>query len=117
MAEAYFNQINKNKTLKTKGAGLIKGRHINPKQAQVAKNLGIIMAGKPQSITLDLLSWADLLVIVADNVPPILFKGNEFKGKLIVWKIRDAHADNPKDIARAVNQIKARVDDLVKNLK
>lgn len=116
IAEAYFNKINPHKSISVRGAGLFPGVHTNSSQARVAKSLGVFMKGKPHPITIKLLHWADILVVVADNIPSELFKKEEFKGKLIVWKVRDAHANNPKDIARAVKEIIQHINKFVKTL-
>ena len=48
IAEAYFNKINKNKNVKAKSAGLIKGSPLNPRTVKVAKKFGLDIRGKTQ---------------------------------------------------------------------
>lgn len=119
LAEAYFNKINKNKKLKTRGAGIIRGpRGLNLKQVKVAKQMGINMKGNPHSLTIKLLRWSDIQVITADNVPISLFHNTRKLGKrLIVWKVPDAHSDKPEEIRRTIKMIKVKVNALVEELK
>lgn len=118
VAEAYFNQINKNKQIKAKSAGLIRGTSpLDSNQVAVAKKLGVNMKGKPKGLTSEFLIWADILIIVANDVPPTLFKHSHYHKKLLVWKIKDAYHDDEPEIERAVSEIKKKVDELVKKLK
>jgi len=106
VAEAYFNKINKNKSIKAESAGIVRGSALNKKQIAVAKKeLGIDISGKPRSLTTKLLKWQDIIVIVADDVPPALFKENKKYGKkLIEWKIKDS-LNSIKSIVTKVNKL------------
>ena len=119
VAEAYFNQINKNKKITAKSAGLIRGTSpLDSNQVAVAKKLGVNIKGKPKGITTEDLIWLDKLIITADDVPASIFNPRKFADKeLIVWKIKDAHHDDEPEIERAVNEIKKKVEILVKKLK
>jgi len=118
VAEDYFNRINKNPKLKAKSAGIIEGSPIDLTQKKISKKLGIELKGKPKGVSTKLLKWQDIIVIVANDVPPALFKDNKKYGKkLIVWKIPDAKEDNESEIKRIVNSIKINVNNLVKGLK
>lgn len=118
VAEAYFNKINKNPKINVKSAGLIAGYGpVKTSVRKVIQEFGIILKGNPQGISKQLLKWADVLVIVAKDVPPSIFTQHSFKGKLIVWKIKDAKADDLRDVRRATRQIIEKVDKFVKTLK
>ena len=114
IAETYFDQLNKNKSIKLYSAGVIKGWPIAKTTKKVAKELGINLKGKTKTLNEDLLVSLDLIIVVADNVPGNLFKGRV--KKVIVWKIKDANQSNEKEIAKVIKQIKPKVEKLVKQL-
>lgn len=115
IAEAYFNKINKNKKIKAKSAGLIKCFSLDKTEIKTAKKLGIDIDKKSDGLSSKLLIWSDVVVIVANDVPVEIFERKE-KGhrKIIVWKIKDADDDNPKEIEKIINEIKKKVEKLVK---
>jgi len=112
VAEAYFKKINKNKKIKIKSAGVIDGFIQNKNQINIAKKYKINIKGKPRGITTKLLKWTDILVIVADDVPPIIFNYEKKKKyiKLISLKIRDVK--NSKDI----NENKKVIKEIIKKI-
>ncbi len=114
IAEAYFNKLNKNKSIKVYSAGVIKGWPIAKTTKKIAKELGIELSGKTKTLNEDLLVSLDLIIVVADNVPGDLFKGRV--DKIIVWKIKDANQSNEKEIAKVIKRIKPKVEKLVKQL-
>jgi len=119
VAEAYFNKINKNKSVKTDSAGIF-GRWfpLDPIQIKVAKKYGINIKGKPQSLSYQKVQWADLIVIVADDVPKKIFKG-EFmkKTKLIKLRIKDARRKNKEQTSeRITKSIIKKIDKFNKKL-
>lgn len=118
IAEAYFKKINQNPRLNVRSAGIITG---NPPISSFTKkilnkNFDINVRGNPKPLTRNLLNWTDIIIVVADDVPPAIFSTRVFKGKLIVWKIKDAYHHNKKEIKRAARQIISKIDDLVKSL-
>lgn len=119
VAEAFFNKYNKNPNNKAKSAGLIGGLlPLSKKEVAGAKKFGIKLAGKPKSLTSDLILWQNVIIVVADNVPKSIFQENKNHGKdLIVWKIEDNHDGNEKEIERIIESIEKRVENLVENLK
>lgn len=119
IAEAYFRKINKNSKIKIKSAGLLPGwPEIHSKTKKLLKNeFGLVIKGRPQGINRSLFEWANIIVIVADNVDPKIFHEKEFKGKLLVWKIKDARHHDKREIRRAARQIIEKVDKFVKTLK
>ena len=77
----------------------------------------IDIRGKPRGLSSKLLKWQDIIVIVADNVPPEIFRDNKkYRKKLIVWKISDNKNDTAHEINLIVNKIKGKVEGLVKKL-
>jgi protein-tyrosine-phosphatase len=118
VAEAYFNQINKNKNLKASSAGFILPltASLQPNQVKVAKQNGVIMKGKPKSLTAKMLQKAQIYIIVADDIPPAIINAKKYHKKMLVWKVKDSHHNDEKNIKRAVLQIKNKVENLVRKL-
>jgi protein-tyrosine-phosphatase len=118
ISEAYFNKICSSE-FKAKSAGLIRGNYpLDENQTRLASQAGIKMKGKPQGLSVDLLSWADILVIAADNIPLMLFKNQKRYGKRIIhWKIPDAHHTDINGIKNRIKLIKNHVEKFVKALE
>ena len=86
IAEYLFNKFNRNKNYKAKSAGLVKGSPLNYFQKRVCKKIGIILKDPTTGLSSKLLKWQDILIIVADDVPPSIFRESRISGKkLIVW--------------------------------
>lgn len=116
VARAYFNKINKNKEIKAESAGLIGGTGLNRFQVAVTRKFGINIKGRPRGLTDSLLLKQDLIIIVADDVPKLIFKKyiQKFNKKVIVWKIRDT--DEKKKAEGVIKRIMKRVEQLNKKL-
>ena len=118
VAEYYFNKINKNKNVKAKSAGIIAGGAMSEKQRAAVEKAGLILEGKSKGLNTKILNWQNTTIIVADDVPPLIFNKNKKYGKrTIVWKISDTKVKEGKDIPIIINQIKKKVEELNKNLK
>ena len=110
VAEAYFSKINRNKNVRAKSAGLISGTPISREQKKIVREFGINIRGKPCGLSSKLLKWQNVTVVVADDVPPEIFKDNKDYGKeTIVWNIPDRN--------ESVKEIIKRVDELNKKLE
>ena len=120
IAQAYFKKINKNKKIKTKGAGAIQGNYpLEKLEINIAKEFNLNINGKPRGLSTELLKWLDMAVIVADNVPIDLFKGTKKrKKKVIVWKIKDiVNLNDKQGMRRLVKQIIKKLDAFNKQLE
>jgi protein-tyrosine-phosphatase len=122
VAEAYFNQINKNRNIHAASAGLIRGHYpLDKNEVDAARIKGIDISGKPKGLSTDLLKKTDLIVIVADNVPAKIFcyeDYKDYKGKLLVWRIKDIYDGESKVlIEKRIDEIKRKVEKLVKKLE
>ncbi|HTY43619.1 MAG TPA: hypothetical protein VMC80_00030 [Patescibacteria group bacterium] len=115
IADNYFRKINKNKNIKSSSAGIIIGIPVADSVKAIAKKLGFSVNGKPKGIQEKLLKEIDMLVIVANNVPPSLFKN--ITKKVVVWKIPDTTQENYKAIEQISREIMKKVDNLNKKLK
>ena len=118
IAEAVFKKHNKNKNIRVKSAGIIKGAPLNRTQKLVGKKMGYPIGNPPQGMSTSLLKWQDTLVIVANDVPASLFKDNRKYGKkLIVWKIPDDDWGHEKNIEKIIKKIEKKVKKFVRKLK
>ena len=118
VAEAYFNKINKNKDIKVKSAGLIKGSPLNPRTVKVAKKFGLDIRGKTQGLSSELMVWQNMTVIVANDVPKSVFNRNiKYGKKVIKFNIRDVSYKDEKAIKKTINKITKRLDKLNKQLE
>ncbi len=118
VAEAYFKKININKKIKVKSAGIIGGSPIDRFAKKISRKNGIIITGKPQGLTSDLLIWQDIIVNVADDVPSKLFlKNKEYGKKLLNWNIKDAKDNNEKEYQEVITKIVKNCDKLNQTLK
>jgi len=115
VAEALFNKLNKNKKYTAQSAGLIVEKPIHKNVLALEKLYDIKLNKTPHSVTESSLENSDILIVTANDVPPQLFK-NKVK-KIIVWKIPDTTQDNKKRIIKLTNQIKNKVNGLIKKLK
>jgi len=121
VAEEYFRKINKNPKIKIASSGLIMGGNSDAEQREIAKKiLGInITKRKPMPIKLQELIKADLIVVVADDIPEILFNYQivSLQKKLVMWKIKDEQKRNKENINKITLLIKNKVDKLNKELE
>jgi protein-tyrosine-phosphatase len=121
VAEAYFKKVNKNKNIKAKSAGIIGESIRNPKLTRTCKELGIKLKGKSKGLNIKLLKWADIIIIVANDVPKSIFTYNgKYLRKVILWKMQDVFSTE-KDISikqkKVMGQIMKKVDELNKDLR
>lgn len=116
VAEAFFNYYdNGNNEIKTRGVHL---DELRPFVADIVKKVlkekGIFVKDEtPRLIDDKAIKWADKIIIVADNVVLDGFP----REKVEVWKIRDAHEADVRDVRRAIEQIEKMVRKLVEELQ
>ena len=115
IAEVYFNEINKNKKIKSSSAGVFQGEDLPKKTLRIVKKLGINIKGKPRAMSSKLLKEQDLIVIVANDVPKYLFKHKPVK-KLVRFGVEDVYNLNEKKIIKAVKQVMNKMDNLNKKI-
>jgi protein-tyrosine-phosphatase len=121
VAEEYFEKINKNSKIKTISRGFIMGGNSDSEQRKISKKLlGINIAKrKPLPIKIQELKEADLIIVVANDIPKIMFnyQNAPLQKKLIIWKVKDEQKRNKSNINNIVLQIKERVENLNKTLE
>ncbi len=88
-------------------------------QKKVAKREKIPISFKPKPIKLKDLIQADLIVVVADDIPKIMFDYwlAPINKKIVFWKIPDEQKMNEKNIRKIVTAIKRKTEDLAKKLE
>ncbi|MCK5043936.1 hypothetical protein KAR52_02970 [Candidatus Pacearchaeota archaeon] len=118
VAEIYFNQINKNKEIKAVSRGFISGGTADKMQKKVAERLGVKIKGKFNSVDLKEMIKTDLIIVVANDIPKIMFNYwlKPLQRKAFAWKIQDEQKKNEKNIEKIVKDIKKKVETLVKKL-
>jgi protein-tyrosine-phosphatase len=121
IAEEYFKKINRNPRIETISRGFIYGGKADFEQFKLAKQmLGVdIYKRSSMQIKLDDLKNADKIIVVANDVPKVMFnyKGGEIYNKIAFWKIKDEQKGNKKNIKRIILEIKNRIDKLNKKLE
>jgi protein-tyrosine-phosphatase len=128
VAEIFFKKFNKSKKYKAESAGLIKWdkRHLVGDKGYEAEKIALRKLNldfKPNSkgLSSSILKRIDILVIVADDVPPSIFRDEKaFDGKVVVWKIRDVKnkdKDKKKVAEDIIRHIEKKVREFVKELK
>lgn len=118
VAESYFKKINKNKDVKIKSAGLIQGYAVSGRGVRIAKKFGLNIKGKTKGLTSELMKWQNVVVVVADDVPPQVFNKNKKYGKKVLcWKIKDVDRKNSRMDEQVIEEIIKKVDKLNKELR
>jgi protein-tyrosine-phosphatase len=120
IAEFYLNKARNN--LKAKSAGIIRvNRGLSFKEEKrnkyLKKEFGIIINSKSRGINYKLLKKSDLIIIVADDVPKIIFNNKNWKDKILIWKIPDEEGANKRNIKKIVFNIKKNINKLVEEIK
>ena len=120
VAEEYFKKINGNPRIKVTSGGLIMGGNSDMMQRGVSRSLlGVDIATKgPKPLILPEMRKADMITVVADDVPKIIFNyQKKLEPKIVIWKIKDEQIMRRKNVIRAVSLIKKKVESLVKDLE
>ena len=115
--EAFFLKYNKNRKNEVRSGGamidpLFPFMHTNVVLA-LEKMGAKPMDEKARQIDEKLIDWADLVIIVADNVNPVIFEGK----KVEVWKVSDTDQSDVPGIAKREKIIEKKVKDLIKRIK
>jgi protein-tyrosine-phosphatase len=117
VAEAFFNKYNKNKSFNVKSAGLFQGSYpLDKDQVGVAKEFGILINKKPEKLNQKLINWADIIVDVADDVPPSMFEAEKNGKKLFYYPNPDTKTHEHEEIRNVISQIKVNIKELIKEL-
>jgi protein-tyrosine-phosphatase len=118
LAASYFKKINKNKNIKVKSAGIIKGFPVDKNQVKLAKRYGIDIKGRPCCLSSKILKWQDIIVIAADDVPKEIFtKRNGYIKKMIIWKFPDCLKNEKEIINKVMVPLMKKVEELNKDIE
>ena len=121
IAEEYFKKINKNSKIQVISRGFIMGGNSDNEQREISnKLLGINIAKRKHlPIKISELKEADLIIVVANDIPKIMFNYSlaPLYKKLIIWKIKDEQKRNKRNINKIVLSIKERVENLNETLE
>jgi len=119
IAESYFKKINKNNKIKAVSRGFIMGEVADKMQKRKAKEIGIEIKGKSKPLILKELIKSDLIIVVAKDIPKIMFNYwlAPINKKVVFWKISDEQKMNEKNIEKIVKKIKNKVEILIKKLE
>jgi len=120
IAEEYFRKLNKNPKIKTASRGIIMGGDSDSVQRRISKKLlGVNIAErKPMPLQLQELVKADLIIVVADDIPKIIFNYQRVPllKKITIWSIKDEQKKNKNNIKNIALQIKSKVEELNRRL-
>ena len=129
VANAFFKKLNKNKKYQSYSAGIIK---FNKKdllgddkgyevEKKISEKYGIKLKKNSKGLSSSLLKKTNILIIVADDVPSLIFKKeNSFNGKIFVWKVPDVKFEDIKKEKIAFNTIeyiKKKINKFINKLK
>ncbi|HKZ34033.1 MAG TPA: hypothetical protein VJ142_02245 [Candidatus Nanoarchaeia archaeon] len=128
IAEIFFNKYNKNKKYKASSAGLMPWTKKDLMKdlgyiavKKVCKDLGINLSFNSKPATSSVLKRADIIIIVADDVPEKLIKTEQaVNGKVLVWEILGVKRSdkNKEKVARnTIKFIDKKVRNFVKRLR
>jgi len=119
VAESYFNKINRNKKIKAISRGFILGGAPDKTQEKVAKKFGAEIKGTQRAVNLRELIDADKIIVVANDIPKIMFNYQlaPIKEKVIRWRIKDEQKQNEKKAGKIVKKIIKKVKRLVRRLE
>ena len=118
IAEAYLKKINKK--INVKSAGLIAGGSpLYNNEKRILKNYGFNFSKESNCLSKSLIDWADIIIIIAKDIPKKIFKRKNSQVKKIIkiWRIKDSFAGaSDKQIERIITQIMRRVNNLIKQI-
>ncbi len=118
VAEAFFNKFNKNPKNRAFSAGVFKGIPVSRNLIKISKSFGLNIKKQTHGLSEKMLLDYDIIIIVADNVPPSIFSTfRKLSKKLVVWKIPDADQNNNGNILKVMNKIGKKVKVFAKELK
>ena len=113
MAEAFFNQLAKSKA-QAISAGTQPAAQVNPTVVAAMRELGMEIGNqKPKSLTLEMLESADRVITMGcsvEEVCPASFVPTED------WELDDPEGKSIEEIRQIRDQIKTKVEMLVKEL-
>jgi len=119
LAETYFKKTNKNSNIKSKSVGIMLGGDpLYKGEIEILNEFKIKFNKKQRKLNKELLNWADLIIIVANNIPKKVIKNKINSKKVIIWRIKNTKkGDDKNKISKNVSKIIKKVDKLIKKLE
>ena len=109
IAEYYLKKINKN--INVKSAGIISEGKTSKDEDRVLKNNGFVFDKKFSVISRSLIKWADIIIIVANDIPKKIFYRKSENKDIRVWRIKDSYyGASDKLIEKIITDIKHKVE-------
>jgi protein-tyrosine-phosphatase len=110
VAEAFFKNLDWEDEVRSRG--LVKDIDVSENVIRAMKKRGVEIEDKKSRILeKEDIGWADLIIIVADNVKLKLDK------KVLVWKISDVSQDDIAGINKRIDEIEKRVKKLERRIR
>lgn len=121
VAEEYFKKVNKNRKVNAISRGIIMEGNSDKEQRNISKKLlGINIAKrKPLPLNLKEMKEAGLIIVVANDIPKIIFNYwlTPIKERVVIWRIKDEQRMNRRNISKIILKIKRKVDNLIKQVE
>jgi arsenate reductase len=116
MAEALFNleaTIRHNDFI-AKSAGVRPYTHVIDKSVETMRELGVdISSHKPQSISFELIEWADKIILLDKSIPDDLVNMTQNKSeKIIIWDTEDPYHTSKKNFRKVRDSLHNRILEL-----
>jgi protein-tyrosine-phosphatase len=111
IAESYYNKICCGSVAKS--AGIKFDIPIDNEIIYCAKQSGLEITDIPKLADDELLSWADKIIIVANNVEKICFK-EKYHPKIICWDVPDVDNGQIEKRLETIERIKTKIDEFIK---
>lgn len=110
-AEAIFNKVNTNNNFHAKSAGFFPGVPVSEDIVKAGKNIGVEINGEQSEISHNLAMWSDYIIIVAEDVPEIIFDdfANNDGKKVLHWKMKDIIGTDVKKREKIMLQIQEKI--------
>jgi protein-tyrosine-phosphatase len=115
VAEAYFNSKNKDKKIIAKSLGIIgMNRALEKSERErnsyLKKKFGLKISQISRGVRVTDLVESDKIIVVANDVPKIIFDWPGWKNRVEVWEIPDVHDSNIKAVNKSVKAIMKNID-------
>ncbi|KKQ35417.1 MAG: Trx-linked arsenate reductase [Candidatus Nomurabacteria bacterium GW2011_GWB1_37_5] len=116
--EATFKHFNRNPENQAQSAGLFPGVPVSDDIVKAGELLGLRIDRTQQGMPHSLLMWAGKIIIVADDIPPEIFKEIKENDKkdIIIWKIKDVVGTDIDSRKKVIGDISQKVKKLILNL-
>jgi protein arginine phosphatase len=109
IAEAHLKKINKN--IDVKSAGIISGGKTSKDEDRVLKNNGFVFKKKFNVVSRPVIMWADIIIIVANDIPKKIFQWKPEKKDIRVWKVKDSFTGaSDKLVEKIITDITCKVN-------